>query len=189
MKELTTISIIKMTYSSLQSVDKQRGLGRRIASLSVLFALVLGYSFINFDEDEYSYDYNTRGFRRSLLVEDEVEVTQDEVYATPHRHLAKNGPSPPITDVYDSSYIIKPVIGAAIKHTYETDAQTLLSPESASASTRPHWRVNEGQPYHVLDGSSLTSWKSNEINSGVAQYLEIDMGVPEIVSKVQIEFA
>ena len=179
-----------MTYSSLQSVDKQRGLGRRIASLSVLFALVLGYSFINFDEDEYSYDYtNTRGFRRSMLVEDEVEVTQDEIYATPHRHLAKNGPSPPSSDVYDSSYIIKPVIGTAVKYTYETDAQTLLSPESASASTRPHWRVNEGQPYHVLDGSSLTSWKSNEIKSGVAQYLEIDMGVPEIVSKVQIEFA
>ena len=171
-----------MPYSSLSSVDKQKGLGRRIASLSVLFTLVLGYTFINFDEDEYSYDYNTRGFRRSMLLEDEVG-------ATPHRHLAKNGPSPPSSDVYDSSYIIKPVIGTAVKHTYETDAQTLLSPESASASTRPHWRVNEGQPYHVLDGSSLTYWKSNAVMSGVAQYLEIDMGVPEIVSKVHVEFS
>ena len=67
------------------------------------------------------------------------------------RRLSLNGNSPPLTDVADASYVIKPVIGHALKHIYETDAQTLLILDSASASTKPHWRTNEGQPYHVLD--------------------------------------
>jgi len=99
-----------------------------------------------------------------------------------------NGNSPPLTDVADASYVIKPVIGHALKHIYETDAQTLLIPDSASASTKPHWRTNEGQPYHVLDGSTSTYWKSNIVQQGVDQYLEIDFGLPQIVRKIQIQF-
>ena len=58
-----------------------------------------------------------------------------------------------------------------------------------SASTQPHWLTQAGQPINILDGSPTTYWKSNIVQPNVPQYLEIDLGIPEHLERVQIEFA
>lgn len=105
------------------------------------------------------------------------------------RRLARNGPSPLTTDVADSSYIIKPVIGHAIQHIYEEESITKLNPPTASASTQPYEGTQAGQPYRVLDGSASTNWKSNVVQNNIPQYLDIDLGIPEHIEKVEIQFS
>ena len=48
--------------------------------------------------------------------------------------------------------------------------------------------ITEGHPYNVLDGSVDTYWKSDIIEVGVPQWLDIDLGIPELVTKVEIQF-
>ena len=131
-------------------------------------------------------DYNIDDSRRQLQ--------QDESSSSNHktsRRLARNGPSPLSTDVADTSYIIKPVIGHALKHVWETHTSgvTKLNPPLATASTQPHYLIKAGQPMNVLDGLSTTNWKSNIVQNNIPQYLDIDLGIPEHIDKIQIEFA
>jgi len=127
-------------------------------------------------------DYNIDDSRRQL---------QQDESSSNRRRLARNGPSPLSTDVADTSYIIKPVIGHALKHIWETHTSgvTKLNPPLATASTQPHYLIQDGQPMNILDGLSTTNWKSNIVSPNVPQYLEIDLGIPEHIERVQIEFA
>ena len=124
----------------------------------------------------------------------QLQLQLDEESSTPTnsrrgRRLSRNGPSPLSTDVADSSYIIKPVIGHAIQHIYEEESITKLNPPTASASTQPYEGTQAGQPYRVLDGSASTNWKSNVVQNNIPQYLDIDLGIPEHIEKVEIQFA
>ena len=43
-------------------------------------------------------------------------------------------------------------------------------------------------PSDVLDDSTSTSWQSSSIVTGNPEWLEVDLGLPEEVAKVQIDF-
>lgn len=178
--------------------SKQR-LGRKIAQLSLLLAIV-GYSFYLFDSNDYQDAFTDAG-RRSMLVTDDGEV-QGEVTQGEHserRRLSDSysntgHPTPPLADVADSLYIVKPVIGYAPSYTMEPvtpTGPTKLDPLLATASSQTSSYMNyAGQGYapNVLDGSTSTNWRSRKTYVGVAEYLTIDLGIPEDIREVQFTF-
>ena len=200
----------------MSSIDnKHKHLGRRFASLSLLFALIFAYNFILFDEDDYSYQSSTNGSRRQLAtssISTTATVTEgsDEQQSSSSRHRkllgSKNGPNPPPEDIADASYIVKPAIGASFQEVFETMNQTLLSPPETgiTASSFEYWVENDGspssvvpyqyessnngKPSSVVGSSQYDSWKSKPIQSD-PEWLEVDLGLPEEVSKFQVEFS
>ena len=180
--------------------SKQR-LGRKIGQLSILLAIVGYSSFLLFDESEYQAEYASFAGRRSMLVSDDGEV-QGEVTQGKHserRRLANSysntgHPTPPLDDVADNLYIVKPVIGYAVSHTMEDttfNGPTKLDPLLATASSQTSSFMNyAGQGYapNVLDGSTSTNWRSRKTYVGVAEYLTIDLGIPEDIREVQFTF-
>ena len=178
--------------------SKQR-LGRKIAQL-FLFLAIAGYSSILlFDENDYKQTIDAG--RRSMLATDDGEV-QGEVTQGKHsdrRRLedsySNSGhPSPPLTDVADNLYIVKPVIGYAVSHTMEPTTPTgptTLDPFLVLASSQTSSYMNyAGQGYasNVLDGSTSTNWRSRKTYVGVAEFLTIDLGIPEDIREVQFTF-
>ena len=103
-------------------------------------------------------------------------------------------PTPPLADVADSLYIVKPVIGYAPSYTMEPvtpTGPTKLDPFLALASSQTSSYMNyAGQGYadNVLDGSTSTNWRSRKTYVGVAEYLTIDLGIPEDIREVQFTF-
>jgi len=178
--------------------SKQR-LGRKIAQLSLLFCIVGYSSFYLFDENDYKQTIDAG--RRSMLVTDDGEV-QGEVTQGEHserRRLSDSysntgHPHPPLADVADSLYIVKPVIGYAPSYTMEPitpTGPTKLDPFLALASSQTSSYMNyAGQGYapNVLDGSTSTNWRSRKTYVGVAEYLTIDLGIPEDIREVQFTF-
>ena len=189
---------------SMSSIDnKHKHLGRRFASLSLVFALIFAYNFILFDEDDYSYQSSTNGSRRQLDT-----TSEQQSGSSRHRKLlgSNNGPNPPPEDIADASYIVKPAIGASFQQVFETMDQTLLSPSETgiTASSFEYWVENDGspssvvpyqyessnngKPSSVVGSSQYDSWKSKPIQSN-PEWLEVDLGLPEEVSKFQVEFS
>lgn len=158
---------------------------RRQQTIAAVGLAVVGLLGLQLTTD---IDYNIDESRRQLQQDESSSSNSNH---KPSRRLARNGPSPLSTDVADTSYIIKPVIGHALKHVYETHTSgvTKLNPPLATASTQPHYLIQDGQPMNILDGLSTTNWKSNIVLPNVPQYLEIDLGIPEHIERVQIEFA
>ena len=187
-----------MSSSTVDNKHKTR-LGRRVASLSLIFGLIFAYNFILFDEDDYSYQSSTNGSRRQLDTTSTtatVTVTEgsDEQQSSSSRHRkllgSKNGPNPPPEDIADASYIVKPAIGASFQEVFETMNQTLLSPPETgiTASSFEYWLDNDGSPSSVVPyqyessnngklssvvgSSQYDSWKSKPIQS-YPEWLEV----------------
>ena len=170
---------------SMSSIDnKHKHLGRRFASLSLLFALIFAYNFILFDEDDYSYE-STNGSHRQLAT---TSVQQPS--SSRHRKLlgSKNGPLPPSEDIADASYIVKPAIGASFQQVFETMDQTVLSPLAGgvTASSYEYWIGNDGLAANVL-GTDSYHWRSKKPLSN-PEWLEVDLGLPEEVAKLEVDF-
>lgn len=165
-------------------VDNMYTITRRKQLVTAVGLAVIGLLGLQSTSDiDSNYD------SRQLQLDEESSIPTHQRTPRRVRRLSRNGPSPLSTDVADSSYIIKPVIGRAIQHIYEEESVTKLNPPVASASTQPYSGTQTGQPYRVLDGSASTNWKSNVVQNNVPQYLDIDLGIPEHIEKVEIQFA
>ena len=182
----------------MSSIDnKHKHLGRRFASLSLLFALIFAYNFILFDGDDYSYQSSTNGSRRQLDTTSTtatVTVTEgsneQQSSSSRHRKLlgSKNGPNPPPEDIADASYIVKPAIGASFQQVFETMDQTVLSPLAGgvTASSYEYWIGNDGLAANVL-GTDSYHWRSKKPLS-YPEWLEVDLGLTEEVAKLEVDF-
>ena len=158
-------------------VDNKYIIMRRKQLVAAVGLAVIGLLGLQLSND-IDYDLDSR---RQLQQDDDVESNHHR--APPRRRLARNGPSP--VDVADSSYVIKPNIGHAVEHVWETQAKTKLNPPSASASSQ----VRPGFANNILDGLNTTFWKSNTIQTNVAEYLTLDLGIQEHINQIQIQFA
>ena len=80
-----------MSSSTVDNKHKTR-LGRRVASLSLIFGLIFAYNFILFDEDDYSHVEESKNGHRQL------DATEDQPAASTRRRKllgSNNGPLPP----------------------------------------------------------------------------------------------
>ena len=162
-------NVLNMMADNKYTITRRKQL---VAAVGLAVVGLLGLQLTNyFDNDLDS--------RRQLQQDDK----ESNHHRAPRRRLARNGPSP--IDVADSSYVIKPNIGHAVEHIWETQPQTKLNPPTATASSQ----VRPGFSGNVLDGLNTTFWKSNTIQNGEAQYLTLDLGIPEHINQIQIQFA
>ena len=172
-----------MSSSPVVDNKHKTRLGRRVASLSLIFGLIFAYNFILFDEDDYSHveEESKNGHRQLDATED-----QPEAASTRRRKLlgSNNGPLPPPEDIADASYIVKPFIGASFTEVFETMDQTVLSPPDATASSYDYYM--NGSPSNVLSNTGYY-WRSNPPQS-YPEWLEVDLGLPEEVAKLTVDF-
>lgn len=161
-------------YVKNMMVDNKYTITRRKQLVAAVGLAVVGLLGLQLSDIDYDID------SRRQLQQDDKESNHQRA---PRRRLARNGPSP--IDVADSSYVIKPNIGHAVEHVWETQAQTKLNPPSASASSQ----VRPGFANNILDGLNTTFWKSNTIQTNVAEYLTLDLGIQEHINQIQIQFA
>ena len=159
--------------------DNKYTITRRKQLVAAVGLAVIGLLGLQLTND-IDYDNDSR---RQLQQDDVVVDVESNQHRAPRRRLARNGPSP--IDVADSSYVIKPNIGHAVEHIYETQPQTKLNPPMATASSQ----VRLGVAGNVLDGLNTTFWKSNTIQTNVAEYLTLDLGILEHINQIQIQFA
>ena len=172
-----------MNMYTLTSRRRQRAIA---AAAGLAFISLIG---MHLTSDETSISF----IPRNLLV---IDVDD---YTIRHKHKRRqlglaSGPPPPPNDVADASYIVKPIIGYPRVNIYEEEEATLLAPPEVYASNHQPQEeeeevvITEGHPYNVLDGSVDTYWKSDIVEAGVSQWLDIDLGIPELVTKVEIQF-
>ena len=147
-----------MSSSPVVDNKHKTRLGRRVASLSLIFGLIFAYNFILFDEDDYSHVEESKNGHRQL------DATEDQPAASTRRRKllgSNNGPLPPPEDIADASYIVKPFIGASFAEVFETMDQTVLSPPDATASSYDYYM--SGSPSNVLSNTGL--WRSDPSQS------------------------
>jgi len=162
---------------------KRRGL--RVASGSLLFALLSGYGAIVYlfdDDGQHTRQISSEFPGRALqLSETDVDAEWDS------RLLAKNGESPPTLDEVPGEFIVKPWVGNAATDVWENTDQTKLSLSSAQASTVMGANF---LPRMAIDDPNLsTRWASSKNSpADSSEWINVDMGGPMSVAQVYIKW-